>query len=84
MRLVGLLRSRVHRGRDLFLALFVLLGPVVLPLKVVLVNLLSISAAFGAVTYLVVQGCWAWTSAAGPTRRTMMGSMGRPSLGGTL
>jgi len=37
-------------------ALFVLLGSVVLPMKAVVMNLLSISAAFGAVTYVVVQG----------------------------
>jgi RND superfamily putative drug exporter len=38
------------------LVLFLLLGSVVLPLKAVLMNLLSISAAFGAVTYVFVQG----------------------------
>jgi len=38
------------------LVLFLLLGSVVLPLKAVLMNLLSISAAFGALTYVFVQG----------------------------
>jgi RND superfamily putative drug exporter len=36
--------------------LFLLLGSVVLPLKAVLMNLLSISAAFGALVFIFVQG----------------------------
>src|SRR5262249_50260878 len=39
-----------------YLVLFLLLGSVVLPLKAVLMNLLSISAAFGAVAFVFVQG----------------------------
>jgi RND superfamily putative drug exporter len=37
-------------------ALFLLLGSVVLPFKAVLVNLLSISASFGAMTWVFVEG----------------------------
>jgi RND superfamily putative drug exporter len=39
-----------------YVALFLLLGSVVLPLKAVLVNLLSISASFGAMVWVFVQG----------------------------
>ena len=39
-----------------YIALFVLLGSVVLPLKAVLMNLLSISASFGAMTWVFVEG----------------------------
>ena len=39
-----------------YVALFLLLGSVVLPLKAVLMNLLSISASFGAMVWVFVQG----------------------------
>jgi uncharacterized membrane protein YdfJ with MMPL/SSD domain len=39
-----------------YLALFLLLGSVVLPLKAVLMNLLSISASFGAMVWVFVEG----------------------------
>jgi len=39
-----------------YIALFLLLGSVVLPLKAVLMNLLSISASFGAMVWVFVQG----------------------------
>src|SRR5262249_23872460 len=39
-----------------YLILFLLLGSVVLPLKAVFMNLLSMSAAFGAVAFVFVQG----------------------------
>ena len=39
-----------------YLALFLLLGSVVLPLKAVLMNLLSISASFGAMVWIFEQG----------------------------
>ena len=39
-----------------YVLLFLLLGSVVLPLKAVLMNLLSISAAFGALVFIFVQG----------------------------
>jgi putative drug exporter of the RND superfamily len=39
-----------------YLALFLLLGSVVLPLKAVLMNLLSISASFGAMVWVFVDG----------------------------
>ncbi len=39
-----------------YVALFLLLGSIVLPLKAVLVNLLSISASFGAMVWVFVQG----------------------------
>ncbi len=39
-----------------YLALFLLLGSVVLPLKAVIMNLLSISASFGAMVWVFVQG----------------------------
>jgi RND superfamily putative drug exporter len=39
-----------------YIALFLLLGSVVLPLKAVLMNLLSISASFGAMVWVFVEG----------------------------
>jgi RND superfamily putative drug exporter len=39
-----------------YVLLFLLIGSVVLPLKAVLTNLLSISAAFGALVFIFVQG----------------------------
>ena len=39
-----------------YVALFLLLGSVVLPLKAVLMNLLSISASFGAMVWVFVEG----------------------------
>jgi RND superfamily putative drug exporter len=39
-----------------YVLLFLLLGSVLLPLKAVLMNLLSISASFGAVVFIFVQG----------------------------
>jgi RND superfamily putative drug exporter len=39
-----------------YVLLFLLLGSVVLPLKAVVMNLLSISAAFGALVFIFVQG----------------------------
>ena len=39
-----------------YVLLFLLLGSVVLPLKAVLMNLLSISAALGALVFIFVQG----------------------------
>jgi putative drug exporter of the RND superfamily len=39
-----------------YVLLFLLLGSVVLPLKAVLMNLLSVSAAFGALVFIFVQG----------------------------
>jgi RND superfamily putative drug exporter len=39
-----------------YLALFVLLGSVVLPLKAVIMNLLSITASFGALVFIFEQG----------------------------
>jgi RND superfamily putative drug exporter len=39
-----------------YILLFVLLGSVVLPLKAIVMNLLSISAAFGALVFIFVEG----------------------------
>jgi len=61
MDFVGFIDSRVPWAMGYvvlmtYLVLFLLFGSVVLPLKAVLMNLLSITASFGALTWVFVQG----------------------------
>ena len=51
--------------------LFLLLGSVVLPLKAVVMNLLSISASFGALVWVFQDGHFANRSSASSRRRSI-------------